>query len=200
MNMKEEKKNVFIEEDVIIINKIKQMNIVNPSLQLTTNVMQRISRIHEGLFTLIGKRLFLQFKNIFTTSPAKEECAISFISMGFFYLVLGLLLLFYIKNMPLNSALNGWLKIQSPVFILVALLLCVVGVAVWFMGSRALKVAHWGLMAYVLIFMISGLLISPKGEIQFIIGVFLSLGAVLTGISLNVSVCKYAHDSNMSKR
>lgn len=177
-----------------LIRRIEEAPQVNPPSDFTQRVMGRLPEHQEWFLPLIGERLLLYFKNTFSDSPTKEECAISFVSMGFFYLVLGLLLLFYIKNMP-YSELNGWLKLQSPVFILVALLLNAVGVAVWFMGKRALKFAHWGLLTYILIFMISGLIISSKGEIQLILGIILTIGAILTGASLNASVGKYAYAS-----
>jgi len=161
--------------------------------------MKKINRVNQQPFQWVLKKVSLIIKDAFTISPTKEECAISFISIGFFYLVLGVLLLYFIKNIPLNSELNSWLRLQSPVFILVAVLLTSMGGAVWFVGRSALKYARWGLVAYILIFVISGLLISSKSEVELILGIILLIGAVLTGLSLNASVGRYAYESNLER-
>jgi hypothetical protein len=136
---------------------------------------------------------------MFYTSPTKEECVMSFISMGVFYLIFGLMLLFFIKSVPANSEINSWLKLQSPVFILVALWLNVLGSAVWFMGRKALPFTRWGLVIYILIFVVSTMVMSPGGNFVLLLGTGLSIGAVLTGISLNFSVEKYVCASNVTR-
>lgn len=182
-----------------IINKIKEINPVKPGPDLTPAIMHKISRIHERRYAWMWKRAFILIKEIFATSPTKEECATSFISMGVFYLILGLILLFFINSIPANSEMNIWLKLQSPVFILVALWLTVLGGAVWFMGRKAVQFARWGLVIYILIFVVSTVVMSSGGKFALLLGTGLSIIALLTGISLNFSVGKYGCASNMSR-
>lgn len=182
-----------------LIRRLEAAPQVSPPRDFTQLVMGRLPGHKKWFLRMTGWRLVVPFKKIFSTAPTKEECAISFISMSFFYLVLGVLLLFWMRNMP-GSELNGWLKFQSPVFILVALLLGLVGGSVWLMGKRALTFARWGLLTYIVIFIVSGLMISSKGEIQLILGTILLIGAILTGLSLNAFVGKYAYETSMSKR
>jgi len=182
-----------------IIKKIKEINPVKPGPDLTPAIMHKISRINERRYARIWKRAFFLIKDIFATSPTKEECAISFISMGVFYLIFGLVLLFFIKTIPENSEMNIWLKLQSPVFILVALWLTVLGSAVWFRGRKAVQFARWGLVIYILIFIVSTVVMSSGGKFALLLGTGLSIGALLTGISLNFSVGKYGCASNMSR-
>jgi len=188
-----------MEEYDQIINKIKEINTVRPGSDLTPAIMHKISRINERRYAWIWRRAFFLIKDIFATSPTKEECVMSFISMGFFYLIFGLILLFFIKSAPENSEMNLWLKSQSPVFILVALWLTVLGSAVWFMGRKAIRFARCGLVIYILIFVISTVVMSSGGNFALLLGTGLSTGAVLTGISLNFSVEKYGCASNMSR-
>ena len=188
-----------MEEYDQIIEKIKEINPVEPGSDLTPAIMHKISRINERRYAWIWRRSFLLIKDIFVTSPTKEECAVSFISMGVFYLIFGLILLFFIKSAPANSEVNIWLKLQSPVFILVALWLAVVGSAIWFLGRKAFRFARWGLVIYVLIFIVSTLVMSSGGNIVLLLGAGLSAGAVLTGISLNFSIEKYGCASNVSR-
>jgi len=89
-----------------IIKKIKEIDPVKPGPDLTPAIMHKISRIDERRYAWIWKRAFFLIKEIFATSPTKEECAISFISMGVFYLIFGLILLFFIKSIPANSEMN----------------------------------------------------------------------------------------------
>jgi hypothetical protein len=188
-----------MEEYDIIISKIKEISTVKPGLDLTSAIMHKISRINERRYDWIWKRVFFLIKDIFATSPTKEECAISFISMGVFYLIFGLILLFFIKSVPANSEINIWLKLQSPVFIFVALWLTVLGSAVWFMGRKAVQFARCGLVIYILIFVVSTVVMSSGGNFALLLGTGLSIGAVLTGISLNISVGKYGCALNMSR-
>jgi hypothetical protein len=180
-----------MEEFDQIINKIKEMNSAEPRTDLTLAIMHKISLINESRYKWIRGKTFLLVKGIFATSPTKEECVVSFISMGFFYLIFGLILLFFIKSVPANSEMNIWLKLQSPVFILVAVWLTVLGSAVWFIGRKAIGFARWGLAIYILIFVISTALMSSGGNVALLLGTGLSIGALITGISLNISIRKY---------
>jgi hypothetical protein len=187
-----------MEEYDKIISIIKEINTVKPGSGLTPAIMHKISLINEQRYARIGRRAFFLVKDIFATSPTKEECAISFISMGVFYLIFGLILLFFIKSVPANSEINSWLKLQSPFFILVALWLTVLGRAVWFMGRKAVQFARYGLVIYI-IFVVSTVVMSSGGNFVLLLGTGLSIGAVLTGISLNFSVEKYGCASNVSR-
>jgi hypothetical protein len=74
-----------------------------------------------------------------------------------------------------------------------------VGSAIWFLGRKAFRFARWGLVIYVLIFIVSTLVMSSGGNIVLLLGAGLSAGAVLTGISLNFSIEKYGCASNVSR-
>ena len=187
-----------MEEYDKIISKIKEINTVKPGSDLTPAIMHKISRINERRYAWIWRRTFFLIKDIFATSATKEECVMSFISMGVFYLIFGLILLFFIKNAPANSEMNIWLKSQSPVFILVALWLTVLGSTLWFMGRKAVQFARWGLVIYILIFVVSTVVMSSGGNFALLLGTGLSTGALFTGISLNFSVEKYGCASNVS--
>ena len=188
-----------MEEYDKIISIIKEINTVEPGSGLTPAIMHKISLINERRYVWIWRRAFFLIKDIFATSPTKEECVMSFILMGVFYLIFGLILLFFIKSAPANSEMNSWLKLQSPVFILVALWFTVMGSAVWFMGRKAIRFARWGLVIYILIFVVSTAVMSSGGNFALLLGTGLSIGAVLTGISLNFSVEKYGCASNVSR-
>jgi hypothetical protein len=188
-----------MEEYDKIISIIKEISTVEPGSDLTPAIMHKISLINERRYAWIWRRAFFLIKDIFATSPTKEECAISFISMGVFYLIFGLILLFFIKSVPANSEINIWLKLQSPFFILVALWLTVLGSAVWFMGRKAVQFARYGLVIYILIFVVSTVVMSSGGNFVLLLGTGLSICAVLTGISLNFSVEKYECASNVSR-
>jgi hypothetical protein len=188
-----------MEEYDQIIKKIKEINTIMPGSDLTPTIMHKISRINERYYEWIWRKTFLLIKGIFATSPTKEECVISFISMGVFYLIFGLILLFFIKSVPANSEMNIWLKLQSPVFLLVALWLTILGSAVWFMERKAIRFARWGLVIYILIFVVSTAVMSSGGNVALLLGTGLSIGAVLTGISLNISVGKYGCEQSVSR-
>jgi hypothetical protein len=188
-----------MEEFNEVIKKIKTMPIVEPNPDLTAMIMGKIKRIGGTPFEGVWRDLLLLPRSVFTASPTKGECAISFISMGLFYLIFDLLLTSLVKNIPVSSEMNYWLKLQSPVLILVALLLTCVGIAVWFMGGKAVRFARWGLVIYVLMFITSSALISTAGKFASLLGAGLLVAAILTGISLNFSMGKYAYNAKISK-
>ncbi len=132
-------------------------------------------------------------------SPTREEWAFSFISMGFFYLVLGLLIWLSVNTIP-DSAMHNWLQFQSPVFMSIAALLTAIGGLLWFLGRKALKIVNWGLLAYILMFAFAGIMTFQDGKMQVILGGILCLGAILTGISLHVFVGQYAYSMHLNER
>ena len=188
-----------MEEFDQIIKKIREINSVKPSPDFTPTIMHKISLINERRYAWIWRKTFLLIKGMFDTSPTKEECVMSFISMGVFYLIFGLMLLFFIKSAPANSEINIWLKLQSPIFIMVALWFTILGSAVWFMERKATRFARWGLIIYILIFVVNTAVMSPGGNVALLLGTGLSIGAVLTGVLLNISVEKYGCESNTGR-
>jgi hypothetical protein len=184
-----------------VIKIIKAMPRVEPGSELTAIIMKNISRINAIPSERIGiwRSLWQLPGRLFITSPTKEECAISFISMGLFYLIFDLLLIVFTKKIQVSSEMHDWIMLQSPVLILVALLLISAGSAVWFMGRQAVRFARFGLVIYILLFILSGAVISTTGEFASLLGMGLLVAAILTGLSLNSSMGKYACHAKITK-
>lgn len=190
-----------MEEFDLIINNIKAMPRVEPRSDLTASIMNNISRIYKRPSEMNRRwksSMFLPDR-VFTTSPSKGECAISFISMGLFYLIFGLLPMAFTKNIQVSSEMHDWFMLQSPVLILVAVLLICAGGAVWFMGRQAVRFARWGLVIYILLFILSAAVVSTTGKFASLLGTGLLVAAILTGLSLNSSMGKYACHAKITK-
>jgi hypothetical protein len=78
----------------------------------------------------------------------KTECAFYFLLTGFFYFVLGVILMIGLKRLTAGLPVAGWLEIQPVFSLLAALCLMALGVALYMDGDAAVRAARIGAMVY----------------------------------------------------
>ena len=177
-----------------LIKIIKALPQAEPPAGMMRRVMGKIEQREKEYFFALRRRISLILKEVFDKPQTKEACAVSFIALGFFYLVASMILFLYIKDINGTSGLYDWLKYQPSIFILVSFWLVLVGAIIWTRGGKAARFAHIGSYIYISIFVIGGLLVSFGGKVELLFALILSLGALITGISLDAAVNRLANE------
>lgn len=132
-----------------------------PPEGFTARVMERVpdgkpavqhswwSRIvHDPVFTTA---LTLGFRGAVT----KSECAFYFLLTGFFYLILGCIMMFGLQRVA-GLLQPAWLSLQPLFGILLALGLAAVGLFLFTDGRGAIRVARIGILLYAALILLNG--------------------------------------------
>ena len=111
----------------------------------------RLSRVL-GQGTTFDLDLHLGFRK----QVSKTECAFYFLLTGFFYLVLGFIMMFGLQRLMAGLPVASWLKIQPVFDLLAALCLMALSVALYMDGAPAVRVARIGTVLYAVLVILNG--------------------------------------------
>lgn len=158
-----------------------------PSENFTSAVMARLSEGKETIKTFSLGRLFSNNLNFsFQNSVTKTECAFCFFLTGFFYLIIGSILMVGIQGIGSSMAAMEWIKLQPHLTIGEAIWLLVLGVILMIAGSAGMKIAKYGTLLYIFFAVVNSMLLRPYLRFPyadiFIIG--LAATGALMGIML----------------
>jgi hypothetical protein len=132
-----------------------------PSEDFTARVMARLpeGKVNVRQFSLrrfFGNPDFATDVTIdFQHSVTKKECAFYFFLTGFFYFVLGLILMLGLPR-PTGLFHQGWLAVQPLVGLLLAAELTALGVAVYTNGDSAIRFVRAGTLFYAALIILNG--------------------------------------------
>ena len=151
----------------------------------TAKVMKRLSEDKEAAQSFAIKRTFFPSVHFgFHRYVTKTECAFYFFLTGFFYLILGLIMMIGLP-LPVVMENNGWLSVQPFFGILLAVELTIVGIVLLKKGDSAIRLVRMGTILYtalvILNFWIGNLYIQPVAAV-FFIAVFSMTGLVLAAL------------------
>ncbi|MEE9912524.1 MAG: hypothetical protein K4571_12455 [Deltaproteobacteria bacterium] len=179
-----------------IIDKIKILPEVSLPDNFTRTVMRNIEQKEKEPFFSWGRKIHLFMQSAFALPRTREDCAVSFMAVSFFYLVAAMILFFTLKDISGTSTVYDWLRLQPSLFTLVSLWLALVGAVIWAKGEKAARFAHIGSYVYILSFVFGGILLSMGGKVELLFAVILALGALFTGISLDAAVNSLAREAS----
>ena len=135
---------------------------VAPPADFTRKVMTRLSdeKIPAGRFSFLRMlRVPILATNLaggFRRPVARTECAFYFVLTGFFFLVLGLILMAGMQKLTADLPVAGWLAMQ-PIFSLIAALgLLTLGAAIYLDGIVAFRIARLALLFYAIMVIVNG--------------------------------------------
>ncbi len=92
----------------------------------------------------------------FRRPVAKTECAFYFILTGFFFLVLGLILISGLQKLTVATPVAGWLTMQPLFSLLAAFGLLALGLAIYLDGIIALRLARVALFIFAVMVIVNG--------------------------------------------
>ncbi|MBU1570191.1 MAG: hypothetical protein KKD92_15065 [Proteobacteria bacterium] len=152
----------------------------------TQNVMGRIA-----LFNPSEAAVQSRWAQILSVSNPRE-CSFCFFITGFFYLIMGIVLMAGFKAIGSGIAVAEWIKLQPHLTIGAAMWLLALGMLLIVDGRIAIKIAQYGTLLYIFFTVVNGILMRPYLRVPhadfFIIG-FVATGALM-GVMLSLAVKK----------
>jgi hypothetical protein len=135
---------------------MKNSHPVQPPQNLTADVMARLSEERKlsetfSLLSISSTKLRIGFNS----SVTKTECAFYFFLAGFFYMILGLILLMGFWRAEVFN-LNQWFSWQPFLSVFLATALAVMGLAVYRKNSSAVPYARIGILLYTAFIILNG--------------------------------------------
>jgi hypothetical protein len=136
----------------------------------------------------------------FQRPVTKKECAFYFLLTGFFYLVLGFIMLFGLKRF--SGLLHpGWLAVQPLFGLLLAMGLAVLGLVLYTDGRAAVRVARIGTLLYAALILLNGSI--GAFWTQLPVAVFFAAIFSVTGLGmavfLGIAVDRYTPETISSR-
>ncbi|MFH1975707.1 MAG: hypothetical protein ABIJ52_09100 [Pseudomonadota bacterium] len=121
-----------------------------------------------------------------------RECSFCFFITGFFYLIMGIVLMAGFKAIGSGISAVEWIKLQPHLTIGAAMWLLSLGMLLIMDGRIAIKIAQYGTLLYIFFTVVNGILMRPYLRVPhadvFIIG-FVATGALM-GVMLSFAVQK----------
>jgi hypothetical protein len=166
----------------------------------TANVMARLlerkANVRQfSLRRLFGTPEFATYMTIdFRSSVTKTECAFYFLMTGFFYLVLGSIMMFGLQQLTTVLPVVSWLQIQTVFYLLAALCLMALGAALYVAGAVAVPVARVGTVLYAILVILNGLtwVMSTHVPAAIFFSTTFAAGGVIMAALLGIAVDHYA--------
>jgi len=152
----------------------------------TQNVMERIA-----LFNPSEAGVQSRWAQILSVSNPRE-CSFCFFITGFFYLIMGIILMLGFKAISSGIAVADWISLQPSLTIGAAIWLLALGILLIIDGRIAIKIAQYGTLLYIFFTVVNGILMRPYLRVPhadvFVIG-FVAAGTLM-GIMLSLAVKK----------
>jgi hypothetical protein len=174
-----------------IINLIKSTPAVQPPDDFVPRVMARLPVLDHNfwaktkhlLFNLSGAGVQSRWAQILPVSNTRE-CSFCFFITGFFYLIMGIVLMAGFKAIGSSLAAMEWIILQPYITIGAAIWLFALGVVLMLDGDGGIKAARYGTMFYVFFTVFNGILMRPYLHVPYA-GVF-TIGFVATSALIGV--------------
>jgi hypothetical protein len=173
-----------------LIDLIKSMPPIEPPDHLTPRVMGRLAaeqgiwiRAKHALLNPSWAGMQSRWAQIPPASNTKE-CSFYFFVTGFFYLIMGIVLMTGFKTIGPSMAAMEWITLQPHLTIAAATWLLALGMVLMMDGSTAIKIARYGTLFYIFFTVFNGILMRPYLHVPYA-GVFI-IGFVATNALMGV--------------
>ena len=163
----------------------------------THQVMVRLPEIDHGFLPSLKHLIFNPSRaalrscwdQMLSVSDLKE-CSLCFFITGFFYLIMGIILMAGLKAIGANIFTMDWIRLQPYFTIIAAIWLIALGILMILDGSASMKIAKYSMLFYIFFTLFNGVLMWPSLRIPhagvFVIG-FVVISAIM-GIMLAIAV------------
>ncbi|MDY6792920.1 MAG: hypothetical protein SWH54_16770 [Thermodesulfobacteriota bacterium] len=121
------------------------------------------------------------------------ECAVCFLMVGFFYVIMGIVMALGLKTMGGQSHVSGWIMIQPQIAFASAIVFIFLGILLFKKRMLAIKLAYGTAILYIgfSVFNSAGIQMATGNPLSAAGMLCLTSGAVLLGVFLTVIVHKY---------
>ena len=180
-----------------IIHLAQDAKAVSPPDGFTEKVMENLPHNPYASESKLLKLFYLPFKKYnFRTWIEVEtdaECAFCFLLAGFFYFIIGIVLVLGLKTMGGHVHGSGWVMIQPQIAFASAIVFISLGIFLSKKSMLAIKMAYCSTIIFIgfSVFNSIGIQMAPGNPFTAAGMLCLTAGAVLLGIFLAVIVHKY---------
>ena len=148
-----------------LINLMKAVPKAPAPDRFTERVMGRLPELDQGAWAKVKRSLLspswagiqARWAQIMSVSD-KRECSFCFFITGYFYLILGIVLMAGFKAIGPSMSSMEWIKLQPHLTIGAAIWLLALGMVLTMDGSTALKIAKYGTLFYIFFTVFNGIL------------------------------------------
>jgi hypothetical protein len=145
-----------------IIEKMKKQKTIDPPASFTDSVMRRLPDRYPGILFAVASVFHHLYNQALvpageqSNTLTRRECSFYFFITGFFYLIIGIILMIGLQEIDSSMMAMVWIKLQPHLTI---------GAAIWFLalgavlktgGSRGMKIAKYGTLFYIFIAVVNG--------------------------------------------
>ena len=138
---------------------------VNVSEGFTEKVMGRLPELDQGVWARVKHSLLnplwpgiqSRWAQILSVSN-RRECSFCFFITGYFYLIMGIVMMAGFKAIGPSMSSMEWIKLQPHLTIGAAIWLLALGMVLMMEGSTAIKIAKYGTWFYIFFTVFNGIL------------------------------------------
>jgi hypothetical protein len=181
-----------------IIDRIKATPAIEPPASFTDNVMRRLPDYKPSILFRIWQALLRPREFDFSITRVmagsagnSAECAFSFFIIGFFYLIMGLVLLMGLQGFIYEATITQWIKMQPQIVMATSLWLMIHGVAILLDGKIAVKMAEWGTLIFIGFAIINGSIIASNTNLSIFFAVAFAGTGLMMGTFLGFTIERY---------
>jgi hypothetical protein len=141
----------------------------------TESVMGRLPEYDAGLLLKLKRVLNAQIGNGFhfgwtreSGAVSKKECSFYFFITGFFYLIMGIILMAGFKSIVSTSmAATEWIKLQPQFTLGAAIWLLALGMVLMMDGSTVIKIARYGTLCFIFLAVFNGIMMQSYLHVPY---------------------------------
>lgn len=180
-----------ISEDKDLIQRMKATPKVPAPDRFTERVMGRLPELDQGVWAKVKhSRLNPSWAGIqsrwaqILSVSNRRECSFCFFITGYFYLIMGIVMMAGFKEIGSSMAVMEWIKLQPHLTIGAAIWLLALGMVLMMDGSTVVKIAKYGTWLYIFSTVFNGILMWPYLHVPYA-GVFI-IGLMATSAFMGV--------------
>jgi hypothetical protein len=179
-----------------IIEKIEKQKAVNPPDNLVNGVMAGVQKVEKGIMYKISRFLF-QPRELSSDAAgllsgqimSYRQCSFLLFIVGLFYLLMGLFVIWGVKDFLSHSNINLWLRAQPYLTILSAILIISMAVMVW-QKPQTIIFTQYVIIVHTAFIVVNALIVefmlfSPQA---IIFALVLAAAAIIFGVLLISSI------------
>ena len=191
-----------ISEHKDLIKRIEATSKAPPPDGFTEKVMGRLPELDQGAWAKVKHSLlnpswtgiqsrWAQMLSVYN----RRECSFCFFITGYFYLIMGIVMMAGFKPIGSSMAAMEWMKLQPHLTIGAALWLLALGLVLMMEGGTATKIARYGTWLYIFFTVFNGTLMTPYLHVPYagvFIVVFMATSALMgvMGVMLAFAIQK----------
>lgn len=182
-----------------IIDRIKSTPSIQPPASFTDNVILRLPDKYPGILPAVGSFLNQLYNSALepdgdrASGLTRRECSFYFFITGFFYLIIGIVILLGLSGVSGDGPLTKWSLVQPLMIIIASFWLSGLGGMLFISDRISMEVAKIATMIYILSVILCGSVVVMlyRMPVLMLSTVILAISGVVMGLLLHQNVSRY---------